>query len=81
MLLVDSNPFAPTITCYEVNDQHTEVDLATAFDELVALTAERNFDMYEAGGNGTMSLHPDGTSYDGAARRVTAVTRALYTAS
>ena len=54
MLLVDSNPFAPTITCYEVNDQHTEVDLATAFDELVALTAERNFDMYEAGGNGTI---------------------------
>ena len=28
-----------------------------------------------------LSLHPDGTSYDGAARRVTAVTRALYTAS
>jgi len=54
LLLVDSNPFAPKITCYEVNDQHTEVDLATAFDELVALTAERNFDMYEAVGDGTI---------------------------
>lgn len=28
-----------------------------------------------------LSLHPDGTSYEKAARRVTAVTRALYTAS
>lgn len=28
-----------------------------------------------------LSLHPDGTSYDAAARRVTAVTRALYAAS
>jgi len=27
-----------------------------------------------------LSLHPEGTSYDAAARRVTAVTRALYTA-
>ena len=54
MLLVDSNQFAPEITCYEVNDQHSNVALATVFDELVDLVAERNFDMYEAGGDGTI---------------------------
>ena len=53
-LLVDSNQFAPKITCYEVNDRHTEVDLATAFDEIVELAAERNFDTYEAVGDGTI---------------------------
>lgn len=54
MLLVDSNPFSPSVTCYEVNDQDKVVDLGTAFDELVELTAERNFDMYEATGDDTI---------------------------
>lgn len=54
MLLVDSDPFTPKITCYEVNDPDNEVDLETAFDELVELTAERNFDMYEAASDGTI---------------------------
>ena len=44
LLLVDSNPFAPKITAYEVNDPTTPVDLGTAFDDLVNLLAERNFD-------------------------------------
>jgi hypothetical protein len=54
VLLIDSNPFAPTVVCFEVNDPHTSVDLETAFDELIALTAERNFDMYETPGDGTI---------------------------
>jgi hypothetical protein len=52
LLLLDSNPFAPTVTCYEVNDPDTEVDLSTAFDELVAMTAVRNFDIYESAPGG-----------------------------
>lgn len=54
VLLVDSNQFAPAVSCYEVNDQQTVLALDVVFDELVALTAERNFDMYEAVGNGTI---------------------------
>ena len=54
VLLVDPNPFSPTVTCYEVNDPETVVDLEAAFDELVELTAERNFDMYEAPGDGSI---------------------------
>ncbi|WP_244185719.1 hypothetical protein [Mycobacterium marseillense] len=52
VLLLDPNPFAPSIECYEVNDEHHKVDLETAFDELVMLTAERNFDQYSAEDDG-----------------------------
>ena len=48
LLLVDANPFQPTVTCYEVSDPTTPVDLETAFDGIVELVAERNFDLYEA---------------------------------
>lgn len=48
LLLVDSNRFAPEITAYEVNDATTPVDLNAAFDDLVTVLAERNFDLYEA---------------------------------
>ncbi|ALL79809.1 hypothetical protein AD006_28940 (plasmid) [Pseudonocardia sp. EC080610-09] len=48
VLLVDSNPFTPAITCYEVNNPDEPVELEQVFDELVELLAERNFDMYEA---------------------------------
>lgn len=54
VLLVDSNQFAPTVTCYEVNDRHNAVALATVFDELVTLTVERNFDLYEEMGDGVL---------------------------
>ncbi len=54
LLLVDSNQVAPKITCYEVNDPTTPVDLDSAFDDLVTLLAERNFDLYEAPGDGTI---------------------------
>lgn len=48
LLLVDANPFAPTLECYQVNDSMTQVALDAAFDDLVVLVAERNFDFYEA---------------------------------
>ena len=34
--------------CYEVNNRDEPVPLERAFDELVMLTAERNFDIYQA---------------------------------
>ncbi len=48
VLLVDSNPFDPSVVCYEVNNRDEPVPLERAFDELVMLTAERNFDIYQA---------------------------------
>lgn len=54
VLLVDPNQFTPSVTCYEVNNPHATVALSDAFGELVVLTAERNFDMYEATGNGSI---------------------------
>jgi hypothetical protein len=54
LLLVDSNPFAPQLTCYEVHHRESPMQLATAFDELVDLLVERNFDLYEAFGDGTI---------------------------
>jgi hypothetical protein len=54
LLLVDSNPFQPKITAYEVNDPTTPVDLDAAFNDLINLLAERNFDLYEAVGDGTI---------------------------
>lgn len=52
LLLVDSNPFAPQLTGYEVHHRETPVQLASAFDELIDLLVERNFDLYEALGDG-----------------------------
>jgi hypothetical protein len=54
LLLVDSNPFSPKITCYEVNDPTTPVDLDDALSDLITLIGERNFDLYEAVGDGTI---------------------------
>ncbi len=54
LLLVDSNQVTPQVTCYEVNDMSQAVDLERAFDDLVVLLAERNFDLYEAVGDGTI---------------------------
>lgn len=47
LLLVDSNPFQPIITAYEVNDETTPVDLDAALSDILELLAERNFDLYE----------------------------------
>lgn len=48
LLLVDANPFSPSFTCYHVSDPTTLVNLSDAFDEIVTIVAERNFDFYEA---------------------------------
>lgn len=47
VLLADLNDTAPSIRAYEANDLDHEVDLSVAFDTLVALVGERNFDLYE----------------------------------
>lgn len=48
VLLLDANRFQPSIKCHEVNDPDSLVSIGEALDELVDLTAERNFDLYEA---------------------------------
>ncbi len=48
LLLVDANPFTPTLECYQVSDPTTALALDDVLDELVTLVAERNFDFYEA---------------------------------
>lgn len=48
LLLLDPNPFAPSIECYHVADGSRTVSIAAALDELVELVGERNFDLYEA---------------------------------
>jgi hypothetical protein len=58
LLLVDANQFAPKLMCCEVNNRESEVELETAFDELIDLLAERNFDLYEAVGDGAIRRSP-----------------------
>lgn len=51
VLLLDANPFAPRLTCWEANDPTTtQVPLERAITDLVGLVAERNFDFYEDDG-------------------------------
>lgn len=47
VLLADLNVFQPSLRAYEVNDLTTEVPLDTAFEDLITLLGERNFDLYE----------------------------------
>lgn len=47
VLLADLNDTAPSIRAYEANNLTHEVPLSEAFDTLVALIGERNFDLYE----------------------------------
>jgi hypothetical protein len=47
VLLADLNDTAPSIRAFEANDLTTEVPLAKAFNTVVALIGERNFDLYE----------------------------------
>lgn len=58
LLLVDANPFGPTVRCFHVADPHpespTEVPLGEALDYLVELLAERNFDTYDTDGDGNI---------------------------
>lgn len=54
LLLVDTNPSAPQITAYEVNNPDDPVDLDEALTDIVQLVAERNFDLYEATDDGAI---------------------------
>ena len=47
VLLVDANPFTPSLECFHVNDPSTALPLEDVFDKIVELVAERNFDLYE----------------------------------
>lgn len=47
VLLADLNDTAPSIRAYEANDLTRQVELSEAFDTLIALIGERNFDLYE----------------------------------
>jgi len=47
VLLADLNDTMPSLRAYEANDLENEVPLSEAFDTLVALIGERNFDLYE----------------------------------
>jgi hypothetical protein len=52
VLLVDANPFSPSVRCFHVSDADREVSLEQMMDDLVGLIAERNFDLYEDDGAG-----------------------------
>ena len=54
LLLLDSNSFQPSVRCYEVSDPDTEISISDALDDLVELIGERNFDLYEAVGDGSI---------------------------
>lgn len=47
VLLADLNDTLPSVRAYEANDLINEVPLTEAFNTLVALIGERNFDLYE----------------------------------
>lgn len=54
LILVDANPFTPGVECFHVTDSHHPVELDTVMAELVILVAERNFDLYEEDGTGSI---------------------------
>lgn len=54
LLLVDANPLAPSLECFHVADAETPLALEDVFDDIVALVAERNFDLYEEDRSGNI---------------------------
>lgn len=55
VLLLDANPFSPSLTCWEANDSGKPVPLDRALTDLIGLVAERNFDTYEQDQPGRLS--------------------------
>ncbi|MCC5953448.1 MAG: hypothetical protein JJU45_15260 [Acidimicrobiia bacterium] len=47
IVLLDANPFTPNWETYRVGDPDTPIEMSTAFDEFIALIAERNPDFYD----------------------------------
>jgi hypothetical protein len=58
LLLVDANPFKPSLECYQVDDPASQVPLSDALDDIVAILVERNFDFYEVVGDGSLRKLP-----------------------
>lgn len=56
LVLVDANKFTPRWRVTEVGAPGKTLDLDAVFMEIIALVAERNFDFYEAGDNGKITL-------------------------
>lgn len=56
LLLLDANPFTPKIDCYHVADPSFPVDIDEALTDLINLTGERNFDLYEAADGGIRKI-------------------------
>lgn len=52
LALVDATPTSVQLTCFQVSDPDHPVTFEQAFDDLVTLTVERNFDLYEADDDG-----------------------------
>lgn len=53
-VLVDANPFQPSWRCFDAVDDGTEVPVSDALDQMIEIAAERNFDDYEAPGDGSI---------------------------
>lgn len=51
-VLIDANPFSPSWRCFDVAKGQTEIPISEALDQLIEIAAERNFDDYEATGDG-----------------------------
>lgn len=51
-VLVDANPFQPSWRCFDASGDGVEVPVSEALDYLIEIAAERNFDDYEATGDG-----------------------------
>jgi hypothetical protein len=47
LLLLDANPFQPKYSVYAVGNPDEEISLDRAFDDLIAIIAERNPDFYQ----------------------------------
>ena len=47
LVLHDANPFKPSARAFTAGNPHQEVDLNAAFDDIIALIAERNPDFYD----------------------------------
>jgi hypothetical protein len=48
VVLLDSNPFAPSYDVFAVGDAKKKISLDSAFDDLIGVVAERNPDFYQA---------------------------------
>ena len=54
LLLVDANPFNPTLEAYHVSDSSQPMPFDDVMREAIQLVAECNFDLYEEGATGNI---------------------------